>query len=51
MPFLGVLVLTTGSWDVKDILNLRQSRSKNKLVGENAVTRADENCSLRVMSS
>ena len=51
MPFLGVLLLTTGLWDLKDILNLRQNRSKNKLVGENGVTRADENCSLRVMGS
>ena len=28
MPFLGVLLLTTGLWDLKDILNLRQNRSK-----------------------
>jgi len=31
--------LLTGLWDFKDILNSRQNRSKNKLVGENAVTR------------
>ena len=51
MPFLGVLVLMTGLWDLKDILNLPQNRSKNKLVSENAMTRAHGNCSLRVMGS
>ena len=51
MPFLGVLLLTTGLWDLKNILNLRQNRSKNKLVGKNALTRAHENCSLRIMGS
>ena len=51
MPFLGVLLLTTGLWDLKNILNLPQNRSKNKLVGKNALTRAHENCSLRVMGS
>ena len=51
MPFLGVLLLTTVLWDLKDILNLRQNRSKNKLVGVNAVTRADKNCLLRGMGS
>ena len=51
MPFLGVSLLTTGLWDLKNILNLRQNRSKNKLVGKNALTRAHENCSLRVMGS
>ena len=30
----------TGLWNLKNILNLRQNRSKNKLVSENAVTRA-----------
>ena len=51
MPFLGVFVLMNGLWDLKDILNSRQNRSKNKLVSENAVTRAQGNCSLRVMGS
>ena len=44
-------VLLTGSWNFKDIQILRQNRSKNKLVRENAVTRAHESCSLRVMGS
>ena len=48
MPFLGVFVLMSGLWDLKDIVNSRQNRSKNKLVSENSVTRAHENCSLRV---
>ena len=39
----------TGLWDLKNILDLRQNRSKNKLVSENAVTLAHGNCSLRVM--
>ena len=51
MPFLGVLVLMTGLWDLKDILNSPQNRSKNKLASENAMTRAHGNCSLRVMGS
>ena len=51
MPFLGVLVLMTGLWDLKDILNSPQNRSKNKLVSENAMTQAHGNCSLRVMWS
>ena len=51
MPFLGVLVLVTGWWDLKDILNSRQNRSKNKLVSENTVTRAHGHCLLRVMGS
>ena len=44
-------VLLTGSGNFKDIQNSRQNRSKNKLVRENAVTRAHESCSLRVMGS
>ena len=36
---------------VTDILNSHQNRSKNKLVGENGVTRVHGNCSLRVMDS
>ena len=51
MPFLGVLVLMTGLWDLKDLLNSRQNRSKNKVVSENAMTRAHGNCSPRVMGS
>ena len=51
MPFLAVLVLVIGLWDLKDILNSRQNRSKNKLVSENTVTRAHGNCSLRVMGT
>ena len=31
--------MLTGLWNLKDIQNLRQNRSKNKLVRENAVTR------------
>ena len=30
----------TGLWNLKDIQNSRQNRSKNKLVRKNAVTRA-----------
>ena len=48
MPFLGVFVLMSGLWDLKDIRKSRQSGSKNKLVSENSVTRAHENCSFRV---
>ena len=51
MPFLGVLVLITCLWNLKDILNSCQNRSKNKLVSENAATRAHGNCLLRVMGS
>ena len=51
MPFLGVLVLMTGLWNLKNILNLRHNRSKNKQVSENAVTRAHGDCSLRVMGA
>ena len=32
----------------RSVLNLRQNCSKNKLVGENAVTRVRGSCSLRV---
>ena len=39
MPFLAVLVSMTGLWDMKDILNSRKDRSKNKLVSANAVIR------------
>lgn len=40
MPLLGFLVLLTGLWYLKDILNSRQNRSsKNILVSENAVER------------
>ena len=55
-PILGrcrgvftVLVLLTGLWNLKDIQHSRQNRSKNKLVLENAVTRALGSCSLRVV--
>ena len=51
MPFLAVLVSMTGFWDMKDVLNSRKDRSKNKLVSANAVTREHENCPLRVMAS
>ena len=51
MSFLGLQVLLTGLWNSKDIQNSHQSRSKNKLVRENAVTRAHGSCSLRVMGS
>ena len=37
--------------EFKDIQNSRQNRSKNKLVRENAVTRAHGSCSLQVMGS
>ena len=39
--------MLTGLWNIKDIENLRQNRSKNKLALENAVTRAQGACSLR----
>ena len=51
MSFLGMQVLLTGSGNFKDIQNSRQNCSKNKLVRENAVIRAHESCSLRVMGS
>ena len=37
LSFLGRLVLLTGLWDSKDILNSRQNRFENKMVRENAV--------------
>ena len=43
--------MRTGLWSLKDIQNLRQNRSKNKLVRENPVTQAQESCSLLVMVS
>ena len=48
---LGLYVLLTSLWNLKDIQNLHQNRSKNKLVRDNAVTRAHGSCSLRVMGS
>ena len=38
LSVLGLCGLLTGLWDLKDLLNSRQNRSKNKLVRENAVT-------------
>ena len=38
-------------WSLKNIQNLRQNRSKNKLVRENAVTQAQGSCSLLAMGS
>ena len=43
--------MLTGWWDLKDIQNSRQNRSKNKLGRENAVTRAHGSYSLQVMGS
>jgi len=43
--------LLTGLWNLRDIQNLRQNCSKNKLVHENAVTQAHGSCSLQVMGS
>ena len=40
--------MLTGLWDLKDILNSRQNRPKNKLVRENAVARVHGICSLRL---
>ena len=37
LSFLGLQVLLTGLWDLKDILNSRTNRSENKLVRESAV--------------
>ena len=51
ISFLGLLVLLTGLWNLQDIQNSLQNRSKNKLVRENAVTRANGSCSLRVIGS
>ena len=42
ISLLGLQVLMTGLWNLKDIQNSRQNRSKNKLVRKNAVTRAHE---------
>ena len=36
--FLGLKVLQTGLWNLKDIQNSRQNHSKNKLVIENTMT-------------
>ena len=46
ISFLGLYVLLTGMWNLKDIQNSRQNSSKNKLVLENAVTRAHRSWSL-----
>ena len=43
--------MLTGLWNLKDIQNSRQNRSKNKLVREKAETRAHESCSLLIMGS
>ena len=51
MSFLGLSGLLTGLWDLRDIQNSRQNRSKNKPVRENAVTRAHGSCSLPLMGS
>jgi len=51
LSFLGLQVLLTGLWDLKDILYSRQNRSKNKLVLENSVTGAHGSCALQVMGS
>ena len=37
--FSGLLVLLTALWNQRDILHSFQKRFKNKLAGENAVTR------------
>ena len=46
ISFLGLQVLLTGMWNLKDIQNSLQNSSKNKLVLENAVTRAHRSWSL-----
>ena len=51
LSILGLYVLLTCFWDLKDIVNSRQNHSKNKLVHENAVTRVHGGCSLQVMGS
>ena len=38
--------MLAGLWNLKDSQNPRQNRSKNKLVREDAVTRAQRSCSL-----
>ena len=40
MSLLGLQVLLTGLWNLKDIQNSRRNRSKNKLVRENEVARS-----------
>ena len=45
------VTLLTSLWDLKHILRSRQNRSKNKLVGENAVTQVHGSCALSVMGS
>ena len=42
MSFLAQQVMLTGLWNLKDIQNSRQNRSKNKLVRVNAVTKRME---------
>ena len=37
-------------WVLEDNLNLRQDRSKNKLIGENALIRVHGRCSLQIMA-
>ena len=39
VSFSGLLVLLSGLWNQKDIINSRQNLSKNKLFCENAMTR------------
>ena len=51
MSFLGLQVLLTGWWNLRDIQNSRQNRSKNRLVHENAVTGAHGSYLLQVMGS
>ena len=52
IPFLGLYsLILTGLSDLKDIVNSRQNISKSKLIGENAMTRVDESCSLQVTGS
>lgn len=41
--------LLTGLWDLKDIRDSRQNHSKNKLIGENAVTWVHNGCPLQIM--
>ena len=48
---IGLQVVLTGLWNLKDVQNSRQNRSKNKLVHENAVTRAHGSWSPRIMGS
>ena len=51
ISFLGLLILLTGLWNLKDIQNSRPNRSKNKLDRENAVKQAHGSCSFRVMGA